>query len=89
MQEKKLSVDVYVPMNECACLYDKFMDRIFGVLIEYMKFINFETKDINSEEAKRLNLRGNCVVVEGENIFTSSFHLKNYLSKILKEKNLK
>ena len=88
MNENKLNVDVYVPVNECACLYDKFMDRIFSVLIEYMKYINFETKNINSEEAKRLNLHGNCVVVDGGRVFTSSFQLKNQLPKILKEKNI-
>ena len=88
MQEKKLNIDVYVPLNDCACLYDKFMERIFSVLIDYMKYINFETKDINSEEAKMLKLHGNCVVIEGEKIITSSFQLKHQLSKILKEKNI-
>ncbi|NHI94221.1 MAG: hypothetical protein EAX96_17145 [Candidatus Lokiarchaeota archaeon] len=88
MQNKKLNIDIYVPINECGCMYDKFMERIFNILMDYMKYINFETKDINSEEAKELGLRGNCVVVEGNKIFTNSFELKNQLPKILKEKKI-
>ena len=49
-----------------------------------MKYIDFETKNLNSEEARSLNLRNKCVVVNGEKKFTSSFSLKKELPKLLK-----
>jgi len=64
------------------------MDRIFKVLTEYIKYIDFETKSLDSEEAKKLKLRENCVVIEEKAVITSSFKLKQDLPRFLKEKNL-
>ena len=80
----KLKVDIYVPLDLCACEWDKFMNRIFIELTPYMKYIDFETKNLNSEEARSLNLHNKCVVVNGEKKFTSSFSLKKELPKLLK-----
>jgi len=64
------------------------MNRIFIELTPYMKYIDFETKNLNSEEARSLNLHNKCVVVNGELKFSSSFSLKKELPKLLKLLNI-
>ena len=86
--DNKLKVDIYVPLNVCACQWEGFMNLVFKVLTEYNKYIKFETKNLNSEEAHRLNLRGNSVVIDGNEIVTSSFLLKKKLPEILRQKGL-
>ncbi len=83
-----LQVDIYVPLDACACEWDKFMNRIFMVLTPYIKYIDHETKNLNSDEARRLNIRSNCVVINGEKKIPSSVLLKKELPKLLKAKGL-
>ena len=64
------------------------MNRVFVELTPYIKHIDYDTKNLNSEEARTLNLRNNCVVIDGEKKFTSSFNLKKELPKLLKAKGL-
>ncbi len=85
---KKLKVDIYVPLNACVCEWDKFMNRIFAVLTPYIKYIKHDTKSLNSDEARELNLRSNSVVIDGEKKYTTSVSLKNDLPKLLKKKGL-
>jgi len=85
---EKLKVDIYVPLDACACEWDKFMNRVFVELTPYMKHIDYNTKNLNSEEARKLNLRNNCVVIDGEKKFASSFTLKKELARLLKNKGL-
>jgi len=87
-ENDKLLVDIYVPLNACACEWSNFMDRIFAVLTPYIKYIKYETKSLNSEEARNLNLRGNCVIIDGEKIFMTSVTLKREFPKLLKDKGL-
>ena len=84
----KLSVDVYVPLNACECVWSQFMNLVFSVLGPYMKHIKFETKNLDSEDARNLNLNGNCVVVDGTKKYITSFALKKDLPALLKEKGL-
>ena len=84
----KLKVDIYVPLDACACEWDKFMNRVFVELTPYIKHIDFDTKNLNSEEAKKHNISSKCVVINGEKKFTSSFILKKELPKILRAKGL-
>ncbi len=84
----KLRVDIYVPLDACACVWDDFMNRMFEVLNPYIKNIDYNTKNLNSEEARKLKLHGNCFVVNGKIIFTSSYLLKDKLPNLLKEKDL-
>ena len=84
----KLLVDVYVPLNACECVWSQFMNLVFSALAPYMKYIRFETKDLDSEEARKLNLTGNCVIVDGKKKFITSFALKKELPELLKEKGL-
>ena len=86
--ENKLKVDIYVPLDVCACEWDKFINRIFAVITPYMKYIKFDTKNLNSDEARNLNLNGNCVLVEGNKKYTASYLLKRDLPDLLKEKGL-
>ena len=85
---EKLKVDIYVPLDACACEWDKFMNRVFVELTPYIKHIDYDTKNLNSETARNLNIRNNCVVIDGEKKFSSSFTLKKELPKLLKAKGL-
>jgi len=84
----KLLVDVYVPLNACECVWSQFMNLVFSALSPYMKHIRFETKDLDSDDARKLNLNGNCVVVDGTKKYITSFALKKDLPALLKEKGL-
>ena len=86
--ENKLYVDVFVPLNACECVWSQFMNLVFTALAPYMKHIKFETKNLDSEEARILNLTGNCVIVDGKKKFITSFALKKELPELLKEKGL-
>ena len=88
VMENKLQVDVYVPLNVCACQWEQFMNLVFQVLTEYMNYIKFETKNLDSEDARKLNLHGNSIVIDRKEILTSSFALKKKLPEILEEKGL-
>ncbi|GAG57024.1 unnamed protein product [marine sediment metagenome] len=84
----KLKVDIYVPLDACTCEWDKFMNRIFVELTPYIKHIDYDTKNLNSVEARNLNLHNKCIVVDGEKKFPSSFTLKRELPRLLKAKGL-
>ncbi|MHC1591004.1 MAG: hypothetical protein ACXQS8_02890 [Candidatus Helarchaeales archaeon] len=84
----KLRIDIYVPLDACACMYETFINQVFKVLIEYIRQIDFETKSINSEEARRLKINQNAVVIDGEKIIYSAFKLKKELPRLLKEKGI-
>lgn len=86
--ENKLQVDIYVPLNVCSCQWEQFVNLVFQVLTGYMNYIKFETKNLDSEDARKLNLHGNSIVIDGKEILTSSFALKKKLPEILEEKGL-
>jgi hypothetical protein len=90
MEEKngKLKVEIYVPLDACACEWDKFMNRVFMELTPYIKHIDYDTKNLNSDQARQLNLRSKSIVIDGEKIFTSAFTLKKELPRLLKAKGL-
>jgi len=85
---KKLKVDIYVPLDACACEWSQFMNRVFTVLTPYIKHINYDTKNLNSEEARQLNLHNISIVIDEQKKFSSSFTLKKELPKLLKTKGL-
>jgi len=84
----KLKVDIYVPLDACTCEWDKFMNRTFIELTPYMKYIDYDTKNLNSKEVRNLNIRNKCIVIDGEKRFSSSLTLKRELPKLLKTKGL-
>ena len=79
-------MDIYVPLDACTCEWDKFMNRIFEVITPYLKYIDYDTKNLNSDEAHNLNLHGKCVVIDGRKVITASYILKKELPNLLKEK---
>jgi len=87
-KNNKLHVDIYVPLGVCACQWETFMNSVFQALTEYKDLVQFETKNLQSDEARALNLHGNSIVVDGEKIITSAYAFKNKLPDLLKEKGL-
>ena len=85
---EKLKVDIFVPLNVCTCQWERFMNLVFKVITPYNKYITFDTKNLDSAEARRLNLHGNSIVIEGNEIVTTSLALKKKLQEILKAKGL-
>jgi hypothetical protein len=86
--KSKLYVDIYVPLESCACEWSQFMNLVFTALTPYIKHIKHETKSLNSKEAQKLNLHGNCVIVDGKKKYTTSHALKMDLPNLLKQKGL-
>jgi hypothetical protein len=84
----KLKVEIFVPLDACACEWDKFMNRVFMELTPYIKHIDYDTINLNSDHARQLKLRSKSIVIEGKKIFTSSFALKKELPNLLKAKGL-
>ena len=84
----KLKVDIYVPLEACSCEWSQFMNLIFSVITPYIKYINHETKSLNSEEAQKLNLHGKCVIVDRMKKYTTSYALKKDLPVLLEERGL-
>ena len=82
--QNKLQVDIFVPLNECSCMYEHFINRVFSVIMEYIQFVDFKTKSLDSDEARALNLHENCVVLEKTKIIVESFKLKDEIAKLLK-----
>ena len=89
LDSTKLNVDIYVPMDACACEWSNWMNLIFTALTPHIKYIKHETKNLNSEEARKMNLHGKCVIVDGEKKYTTSFALKRDLPKLIEQKGLK
>ena len=82
----KLQVDIYVPLNACACEWSQFMNLIFSAITPYIKYINHETKSLDSKEAREKGLFSKCVIIDGEKKYTTSYALKRDLPKLLTEK---
>ncbi|MBD3196120.1 MAG: hypothetical protein GF317_13765 [Candidatus Lokiarchaeota archaeon] len=85
MGTEKLKVDIYVPLQVCACEWENFMTRIFEILTPYINFIDHKTKSLHSEEALQKKLFQKCVLIEGRKI-TTPYALERKLPEILKEK---
>jgi hypothetical protein len=88
LEHSKLQVDIYVPLNACACEWSQFMNLIFSTITPYIKYIKHETKSLDSEEAREMGLFNKCVLIDREKKYTTSYALKRDLPKILKEKGL-
>ena len=84
----KLHIDIYVPLDACACEWSQFMNLMFSAITPYIKYIKHETKSLNTEEAHQMNLSAKCAIVDGNKKYTTSFALKRDQPKILEEKGL-
>ena len=88
-ESTKLKVDIYVPLNACACEWSQFVNLVFAAITPYIKHIDHETISLQSEEARQLNLHDKCVIVDGVKKYVTSHALKQDLPKLLKEKSLR
>lgn len=86
--QDKVNIDIFVPLNSCSCMYEHFINRVFSVIMEYMQYINFTTKSLDSEEAQKLNLHENCVVLEHNTIIIETYKLKDEIAKLLSARGL-
>jgi len=84
----KLKLSIFVPLNACACVYEHFINRVFSVIMEYMQFIDFTTKSLDSEEARELNLHENCVVLENNKIIIETYKVKNEIANLLRKRGI-
>ncbi|MCJ7648093.1 MAG: hypothetical protein MUP85_05730 [Candidatus Lokiarchaeota archaeon] len=84
----KLFIDIYVPMDACACEWSQFMNLMFSAITPYIKHIKHETKSLNTDEARRMNLFTKCAIVDGKIKYTTSAALKRDLPRLLEEKGL-
>jgi hypothetical protein len=84
MSEEKLKITVFVPLSSCTCNYSKYIDRIFLEMIPYKEHIEFEVKDVLSEEGTKLNLLENSIIIynppnrENPLIFASFLELRHF-----------
>lgn len=85
---KKLKVDIFIPLNACSCVYSHFMDNVMKRIEPYKSKIDFEIKSTDSQEADQLNLLQMAVVLrnfpnsENPIILTEIDKINDYLSKI-------
>ena len=86
--QDKVKIDIFVPLNSCSCMYEHFINRVFSDIMEYMQFINFTTKSLDSEEAQKLNLHENCVVLENSKIIVETYKLKDEIASLLRARGL-
>jgi len=84
----KLNIDIYVPLKACSCEWSDFMNSVFIELTPFMKFIDHQTKDMQTKEAVRLGIRGKCIVIDDKTKISSAPLLKKQLPGLLKERGL-
>jgi hypothetical protein len=86
--QDKVTIDIFVPLNSCSCMYEDFLNRVFSVMMEYMLYITFTTKSLDSEEAAKLNLHEKCVVLDNGKIITETYKLKDEIANLLRTRGL-
>jgi len=64
------------------------MNLMFSAITPYIKYIKHETKSLNTDEARGMNLLKKCVIVDGKKKYTTSAALKRDLPRLLEEKGL-
>nr|MDO8116098.1 hypothetical protein [Candidatus Sigynarchaeota archaeon] len=83
-RQQKLKIDIYVPTSRCACDWERFMNTVFEALMPYLKEIDFDTKNSESDEAKARKLPIQCIVV-GDEVFNSASSLKAKLPALIRD----
>lgn len=70
---------MFVPLGSCGCAFQHYLDAVFEVLLPYKKLVKFEVKDSLGPEARKYELRGNAIVVDGTHVFSSPPALREFL----------
>ena len=90
IDRKILNISVFVPLSACSCVFEKFLNRAFDILIPYKEFMDFEVKDVVGPERSKYKILRDTVMVEelgiDENVvnrlfFTNLTELKGYMNK--------
>ncbi|MHA1338449.1 MAG: hypothetical protein ACTSRZ_00665 [Promethearchaeota archaeon] len=61
--KNKILVYVFVPLGNCTCMHNNFINKVFEIIIPYKQKIIFEVKNIASPLADKFNLIRNSIVV--------------------------
>jgi hypothetical protein len=90
VDRKILNISVFVPLSACSCVFEKFLNRAFDILIPYKEHMDFEVKDIIGPERAQYNIGKETVMVEELEIedgnvvkrlfFTNLTELKGYMN---------
>ncbi len=88
-----MNISVFVPLSACSCVFEKFLNRAFDILIPFKEHMDFEVKDITGPERSKFktNIGKETVMVEELGIedgnvvnrlfFTNLTRLKEYMAK--------
>lgn len=64
MADVKIKVEIFVPLTACGCSYSHFLDQVQKILQPYLSKIDFEMKNAESDEAEKLGIFANAVVLK-------------------------
>ncbi|MCK5343346.1 MAG: hypothetical protein KAR20_08070 [Candidatus Heimdallarchaeota archaeon] len=96
VDKKILQISVFVPLSACSCVFEKFLNRAFDILIPFKEHMDFEVKDITGPERSKYktNIGKETVMVEELGIedgnvvnrlfFTNLTELKVYMNEKFK-----
>ncbi len=90
VDQKILNISVFVPLSACSCVFEKFLNRAFDILIPFKEHMDFEVKDIIGPERSQFKIGKETVMVEELGIedgnvvnrlfFTNLTELKGYMN---------
>ncbi|MHA1731156.1 MAG: hypothetical protein ACTSU5_04400, partial [Promethearchaeota archaeon] len=78
-ENEKLLVEVFIPLGACSCVFQHYLDRVFGILLPYKKLVNFQVKNVAGPEAEKYHLYQNSVVVNQEKVFPNLVSFQEFL----------
>ena len=60
--KKKIHVEVFVPAGVCGCVFGKWIDRVWKVLMKYRDEIDYISNTSDSSRAQELDISQGIVV---------------------------
>ncbi len=70
---ERTSIEVFVPLNQCACHYSLFTQKVFDAIKPHMDTVKVEIKGISSPDGKKYGIKDLSLVVNKEKILPASF----------------
>jgi len=86
--EKILKLEVFVLLDNCTCMFEHYIDRVFKIILPYKSQIRFDVKNVRGQEAIAYKLSQNAVVVNGEKVFNSLDGLERFLQEYFNKKEI-
>jgi hypothetical protein len=84
MKNKKVRVEVFLPLGSCACNLAPLIEKVLQVTLKFKDSVEVQTKSIKSSEASKYGVRDTCVVVNGKIKMSSDFNEKELEDAILR-----